>query len=88
MKASHKYQKWVEWGEEDQAYLGKCPNLIPGRNGDDHAEVFADHCEVVDDVIRRLEGDGRRLPRPSCGLGGTPSGLELLRPSPDPHHRS
>jgi hypothetical protein len=30
MKESDQYHKWVEWSEEDQAYIGKCPDLITG----------------------------------------------------------
>lgn len=38
-KTSDKYHKWVEWSEENQTYLGKCPAsllaftvLIPARS--------------------------------------------------------
>ena len=30
MKTSDKYHKWIEWSDEDRAYLGKCPDLITG----------------------------------------------------------
>ena len=35
MKASDQDHKWVEWSEEDQTYIGKCPDLLPGIHGDD-----------------------------------------------------
>ena len=35
MKESDQYHKWVEWSEEDQTYIGKCPDLITGIHGDD-----------------------------------------------------
>lgn len=63
MKESDKYHKWVEWSEEDQAYLGKCPDLITGIHGGDPVEVYADLCEVLDDVIHHLRSEGRPLPR-------------------------
>lgn len=35
MNGSDQYHKWVEWSEEDQTYIGKCPDLIAGIHGDD-----------------------------------------------------
>ncbi|MGH8580935.1 MAG: hypothetical protein ACREVK_12745 [Gammaproteobacteria bacterium] len=40
MKTSDKYHKWVEWSGEDQAYLGKCPDLITGIHGDDPIQLW------------------------------------------------
>jgi hypothetical protein len=62
MKASDKYHRWVEWSEEGQAYLGKCPDLITGIHGNDPVQVYADLCEVVADVVRHFESSGRPLP--------------------------
>jgi hypothetical protein len=64
MKESDLYHKWVEWSEEDQAYIGKCPDLITGIHGDDPVRLYAELCEVVEDVIRHFEADGRALPGP------------------------
>ncbi len=58
------YHKWVEWSEEDQSYLGKCPDLITGIHGDDPKEVYADLCEVIEDVIAHFESESRPLPSP------------------------
>lgn len=63
MKAVDQYHKWVEWSEEDQAYIGKCPDLITGIHGDDPVQVFQDLCEVLEDVILHLQGTGRELPK-------------------------
>lgn len=65
MKTSDKYHKWVEWSEEDQVYLGKCPDLITGIHSDDPIQLYGDLCEVVEDVIEHFESDGRSLPPPS-----------------------
>ena len=59
MKTSDKYHKWVEWSEEDQAYLGKCPDLITGIHGDNPLQVYGDLCEVVEDVIQHFAYEGR-----------------------------
>jgi len=34
MKTGDQYHKWVEWSEEDQTYIGKCPDLISGIHGE------------------------------------------------------
>ncbi len=64
MKVSDNYHKWVEWSEEDQAYLGKGPDLITGIHGADPLQVYGELCDVVEDVIRHLQTEGRSLPPP------------------------
>ncbi len=64
MRLSDRYHKWVEWSEEDQVYLGRCPDLITGIHGDDPAKLYAELDEVVEDVIRHFEAEGRELPPP------------------------
>jgi hypothetical protein len=64
VKTSDQYHKWVEWSAEDQAYIGKCPDLITGIHGDDPVRLYAELCEVVDDVVAHFESGGRPLPRP------------------------
>lgn len=64
MKTSDQYHKWVEWSQEDQTYVGKCPDLITGIHGDDPVRLYAELCEVVDEVVTHLESKGRSLPRP------------------------
>jgi predicted RNase H-like HicB family nuclease len=64
MKPSDRYHKWVEWSDADDAYLGKCPDLITGIHGDDATKVYTDLCEVVEEVIASYESEGRILPEP------------------------
>ncbi len=64
MKTSDQYHKWVEWSSEDQTYVGKCPDLITGIHGEDPTQVYAELCQVVDEVIRHFESEGRQLPKP------------------------
>ena len=64
MKESDQYHKWVEWSEEDHTYIGKCPDLITGIHGDDPVRLYSELCEVVEDVIRYFEAEGRPLPSP------------------------
>jgi hypothetical protein len=64
MKLIDRYHKWVEWSEEDQVYIGKCPDLITGIHGEEPLQVYRDLCEVIEDVISHLESEGRALPPP------------------------
>ena len=83
MKTSDKYHKWVELSEEDQVYLGKWPDLITGIHGDDPVQVYADLCEIVEDVIEHLESAGCSLASRFAAMGSqsnpfSPKGLVLL----------
>lgn len=62
MKESDKYHKWVEWSDEDQVYLGKCPDLISGIHGTDPVTLYGELCQVVEDVIEHFKSEGRPLP--------------------------
>jgi hypothetical protein len=64
MKVSDRYHKWVEWSEEDETYLGKCPDLITGIHGDDPIRLYAELCGVVEEVVRHFDAEGRSLPLP------------------------
>jgi len=58
------YHKWVEWGDEDQVYIGKCPDLITGIHGDDPVALYAELCEVVQDVVKHFKAEAHTLPAP------------------------
>ena len=64
MKISDRYHKWVEWSEEYQVYIGKCPDLIAGIHGDDPMSLYGDRCEVVADVLSHFQSEGRTPPAP------------------------
>lgn len=63
MKKIDQYHKWVEWFEEDQIYIAKCPDLITGIHGNDPVQVFQDLCEVLEDVISHFNQSGKELPK-------------------------
>ncbi len=63
MKAADQYHKWVEWSEEDQVYIGKCPELITGIHGDDPVQVYRELCETLDELIEHFRASGRDLPK-------------------------
>lgn len=64
MKDFDKYHKWVEWSDEDQVYIGRCPDLITGIHGDDPVVLYGELCEVVQDVVNHFKAEGRALPPP------------------------
>jgi len=64
MKEIDQYLKWVEWSEEDQTYIGKCPDLITGIHGDDPVRLYTELCEVVEDVAHHFKAQGRTLSSP------------------------
>ena len=45
MKTRDQYHKWVEWSDENQTYLGKCPDLISGIHEDDPIRLYAELCD-------------------------------------------
>ena len=62
MKPIDEYHRWVEWSDEDQVYIGKCPDLITGIHGDDPVKVYKELGEVVQEVIDHFQQTGRELP--------------------------
>ena len=68
MKESARYVKIVEWSEEDQCFVGSCPGLFYGGcHGNDEKEVFAEICEMVEEVLALYKQEGKPLPPPTCG---------------------
>ena len=68
MKESAHYVKIVEWSEEDQCFVGQCPNLIgPCCHGDDETEVYKELCQIVEEWIAIIKSDGKELPLPTSG---------------------
>ena len=65
MKIIDQYHKWIEWSEEDQTYIGKCPDLITGIHGEDPIKLYEELCEVLDDVIVHFQKEHRILPVPT-----------------------
>ena len=64
MKTSDEYHKWVEWSEEDQVYIGRCPDLITGIHGDDPVRLYAELCQTVEEVLSHFRTTKRALPTP------------------------
>ena len=55
----------VEWSDEDNCFIGSCPELFYGGcHCDDAKQLFAELCELVDEAIETLEESGKPLPHP------------------------
>ena len=65
MKESDRYLKIVEWSEEDQKYIGSCPELFDGGcHGVNEVKVYKELCEIVDEWIEIYKKHGDPLPEP------------------------
>jgi len=59
------YEKIVYWSDEDNCFIGVCPELMYGGvHGDDPVEVFKELLEVVDEWVEIFKQDGKPLPEP------------------------
>jgi len=68
MSRGDKYVKLVEWSEEDQCFIGSCPELFYGGcHGSDPRAVFDELCEIVEENLALYEKEGKNLPSPMSG---------------------
>jgi predicted RNase H-like HicB family nuclease len=68
MKPQDRYLMFVRWSEEDQLYVGYCPDLFPAGgvcHGSTRVEAFTRLCEVVDDTVMGYSTTTARLPSTS-----------------------
>lgn len=68
-KDSDLYKKVVYWSEEDECFIGMCPELMYGGvHGDDPVKVFEELGQAVDEAIEIFIADGKALPTPQKSL--------------------
>jgi predicted RNase H-like HicB family nuclease len=59
------YEKIVYWSDEDQCFIGMCPELFGGGvHGDSAEEVFKELLVTVNEWVAIFEKDGTPLPEP------------------------
>ena len=59
------YEKIVYWSDEDNCFIGMCPELMYGGvHGDDALEVFKELNQAVEEIIELYKEDGELLPAP------------------------
>jgi len=64
-KESDLYKKIVYWSDEDDCFIGMCPELMYGGvHGDDALKVFIELNQAVEEVIQTFKDDGKPLPAP------------------------
>jgi predicted RNase H-like HicB family nuclease len=67
MKTQDRYFSFVHWSEQDQAYIGYCPDLFPAGgvcHGATPVEAFSRLCEILDDTVTTAQEQGLPLPEP------------------------
>ena len=59
------YLKFVQWSDEDNLYIGYCPDLFVGGacHGKDERKVYAELCRLVADDLRQRRREKQSLPR-------------------------
>lgn len=68
MNNADKYVKVVEWSEEDDCFIGSCPELFYGGcHGTDARAVFDELCRMVEDAAELYQVEKRPLPHPLAG---------------------
>jgi len=51
-----RYPKYVEWSDEDQCFIGRCPTLFGGGvHGSDEKKVHAELCQTTEEWIELLQ---------------------------------
>lgn len=59
------YKKIVYWSDEDNCFIGMCPELMYGGvHGDDALEVLKELNKAVEEVIEIFKEDRTPLPKP------------------------
>jgi predicted HicB family RNase H-like nuclease len=80
----HPYVMIVEWSDEDQLWIGCCPELFfGGVHGKDREKVYAELCRAVDEHIEIAKSDN--APLPPALAGKEFSGKFILQTTPEHH---
>ena len=73
-KTSDRYLMYVDWSDEDQLYLGYCPDLFYGGvcHAENRLDAYTQLGQIVEDELIRRVSKGEPMPepasRPSLGL--------------------
>ncbi len=82
-----RFVKFVEWSDEDQCFIGRCPAVFGGGvHGNDEAKVYRELCGVVEEWVELLHNDGGPLPDATANQRKF-SGKFVLRVEPALHRR-
>ena len=65
MKTADLYEKVIVWSNEDNCFIGTCPELMDGGiHGPDELEVFKELSVAIEEVIEIYREDDIPLPKP------------------------
>jgi predicted HicB family RNase H-like nuclease len=85
--AAARYLKIVEWSDEDQCFVGRCPGLFfGGCHGQDETAVYREVCNLVEEHVGDLLANQGKLP-PATAVK-TYSGKFVVRVGPDLHQKA
>ena len=61
------YHHWVEWSDEDQCFIGYCPDLANGGmcHHEDPKETYAELIDIMGWLVELAREQGRQLPPPA-----------------------
>ena len=67
MKPEDRYHRFVRWSDEDQCYIGYCPDLYAGGvcPGEREEDTYAELCAIVRDEIAHRSAKGEVLHEPA-----------------------
>jgi hypothetical protein len=47
-----RYAKYVDWSDEDNCFIGRCPEIMAGGvHGADEAKVYVELCQAVEEMV-------------------------------------
>ncbi|MDR3228069.1 MAG: hypothetical protein LBT53_01465 [Puniceicoccales bacterium] len=75
---ANRYLKIVRWSDEDSCYVGTCPSLFGGGcHGQNEKKVYAELCDICEEVVEIFEKDGTPLPPPTVWRAeNVPAGVD------------
>ena len=65
MKTEDQYLRFVRWNEEDNLYVGYCPDLFPWGgvcHGDSEESTYHQLCILVREEVEQLRQNGKEMP--------------------------
>jgi len=68
MKTEDRYLKFVLWSDDDNLYVGYCPDLFPWGgvcHGTTEEATYTELCKLVREEVEELRKAGKEVPTPA-----------------------
>ena len=64
MKPEDRYHRFVQWSDEDQCYIGYCPDLYFGGvcHAEEELEAYRELCTIIREEVAHRLSQGQILP--------------------------